>query len=150
MNPLPAAKGAYPAPCPDTQPVRGPTAYEKYGDNPNECSGNWPTTVYIEDSIMIPQHIAPGRYVLGAHERPSHSVRNLLLTYSFCMHIILIRLALGLRRNDTGEYPPPPARAPPTPVSLAGPRAGTVFLAMLNNLPNPRQIWQSCSDITIA
>ena len=57
MNPLPAAAGDYPAPCPGKTPVRGPAAYQEWGKNPNECSGNWPTTVYIEDTIKIPTDI---------------------------------------------------------------------------------------------
>ena len=57
MNPLPAAAGDYPAPCPGKTPVRGPAAYQEWGSNPNECSGNWPTTVYIEDTIKIPTDI---------------------------------------------------------------------------------------------
>jgi hypothetical protein len=30
-----------------------------------ECSGNWPTTVYIEDAVKIPTDLTPGEYVLG-------------------------------------------------------------------------------------
>lgn len=65
MNPLPQALGAYKAPCPGRTPVDAPAAYEQWSHNPNECSGNWPTTVYIEDSVRIPSHVTPGKYVLG-------------------------------------------------------------------------------------
>ena len=65
MNPLPAGLGAYPAPCPGRTQVDAPAAYEQWSHNPNECSGNWPTTVYIEDSVKIPEHVEPGEYVLG-------------------------------------------------------------------------------------
>jgi hypothetical protein len=50
--------------------VRAPSAYEEWGTNPNECSGNWPTTVYIEDQIKLPEHLEPGEYVSTAQ----HSV----------------------------------------------------------------------------
>jgi len=66
MNPLPVLSRDYPAPCEHVGgPVRAPTAYLQWGENPNDCSGTWPTTLYIEDTIKIPQHIEPGEYVLG-------------------------------------------------------------------------------------
>ncbi len=65
MNPLPAAAGAFDSPCPGRTAVDAPSAYEEWSHNPNECSGNWPTTVYIEDSVRIPSHLTPGEYVLG-------------------------------------------------------------------------------------
>lgn len=68
MNPLPAGRSSrdYPvAPCPGETPVIGPSAYERFGTNPNECSGNWPTKVYIEDQVYIPAEIEPGDWVLG-------------------------------------------------------------------------------------
>ena len=71
MNPLPAAAGDYPAPCPGKTPVRGPAAYQEWGSNPNECSGNWPTTVYIEDTIKIPTDIEAVRDFCANISRPA-------------------------------------------------------------------------------
>jgi hypothetical protein len=67
MNPLPGgdAGPGFPAPCQGRTPVRGPSAFGKWGQNPTECSGNWPTTLYIEDTIRIPKSIEAGEYVLG-------------------------------------------------------------------------------------
>jgi hypothetical protein len=65
MNPLPCALGDYDAPCPGRTAVDAPAAYEEWSHNPNECSGSWPTTVYIEDSVRIPKDLTPGEYVLG-------------------------------------------------------------------------------------
>lgn len=65
MNPLPTAT-EYPPPCAHPGgPVRAPTAYNRWGNNPTDCSGTWPTTLYIEDTVVIPQNIEPGEYVLG-------------------------------------------------------------------------------------
>lgn len=65
MNPLPTAT-EYPPPCAHPGgPVRAPTAYNRWGKNPTDCSGTWPTTLYIEDTVVIPQNIEPGEYVLG-------------------------------------------------------------------------------------
>ena len=54
MNPIPASSSDYPAPCPHPGgPVRAPTAYLHWGANPTDCSGVWPTTLYIEDTVKV-------------------------------------------------------------------------------------------------
>ena len=59
-------KGSYSAPCPHPgPPVRAPTAYMRWGSNPSDCAGVWPTTLYVEDTIQIPEDIEAGEYVLG-------------------------------------------------------------------------------------
>ena len=45
--------------------VRAPTARGKYDTNPGRCSGNWPTTVNMVDTVRIPADTAPGEYVLS-------------------------------------------------------------------------------------
>jgi hypothetical protein len=66
MNPIPAELGDYSQPCPNKSgPVKAPTAYLRWSTNPTDCSGTWPTTLYIEDTVKIPVDIEPGEYVLG-------------------------------------------------------------------------------------
>lgn len=66
MNPIPATPSDYSQVCPHPGgPVDAPTAYLKWGKNPTDCSGVWPTTLYVEDTVIIPADIEPGEYVLG-------------------------------------------------------------------------------------
>lgn len=68
MNPMPAGVGAgfFPAPCSGDTPIPAPTSPNSHmGMDPNECSGNWPTTVIVIDTLKIPADITPGEYVLG-------------------------------------------------------------------------------------
>ena len=49
--------------------ARAPTmwhlAANRWSTNPTDCSGTWPTQLYVEDTVVIPADISPGEYVLG-------------------------------------------------------------------------------------
>jgi hypothetical protein len=40
-------------------------AWNQWGKDPNECSGDWPTRMMIVDYLSIPTDIPPGDY--GKH-----------------------------------------------------------------------------------
>ena len=86
MNPMPAPSLAYKPPCPGKTPVRAPSAYEEWGTNPNECSGNWPTKVYIEDTIKIPTDIPVRTYVFNVclffNQRPRVNQQGCIVALS--------------------------------------------------------------------
>ena len=67
MNPVPGNSDVehFPSPCPGKSKVKAPTAYNKWGTDPNECSGAWPTKMIIVDYVKIPANIPPGDWVLG-------------------------------------------------------------------------------------
>ena len=84
MNPMPAPSLAYKPPCPGKTPVRAPSAYEEWGTNPNECSGNWPTKVYIEDTIKIPTDIPVRTYVFNVFFSQPKTAREPAGMYRSC------------------------------------------------------------------
>lgn len=82
MNPIPTDT-EYAQPCPQRSgPVDAPTAYLRWGKNPTDCSGTWPTTLSIEDTVLIPKDIEPGEYVLGFRWDCEETTQERTLMYS--------------------------------------------------------------------
>ena len=167
MNPLPVCSGTdgpceYKPPCPHKgAPVRAPTAYQRWGLNPSDCSGTWPTTLYIEDTIRIPvgqstppcSLLHPGGSLSIAINTPLLPPPNSFPRYSstppvspgrsnmgpgfaFCARCI------GMRLNAA-------ALLCFCFLLQADIEPGEYVLGWRWDCEETTQIWQSCSDITI-
>ena len=86
-------------------PVRAPMAVGKYGTNPGRCAGNWPTTVNIMDSVVVPAGLAAGDYVLSFRwDCELYGTFDMIPNHLFCVNSLsLFTSFVALTRRVT--YP---------------------------------------------